>query len=648
MSQTEAATAGVPRKRGSEGVPAVPQPVRWVVLFTGSKATEDYQPFASAGEPEALIQEVTRMGVAFHPHSEIRLFPTKEDVLLFWQAKSTGDWIVTRVALAPNPQGVRTALEYVSLIFSAADLARLGHDPFRTLALGLHDKVREQFLAKKFEPISASLTVSTTKPSGVVEAAGAVSSDRASTPENIAALQALSAGRGEGSPPPPTFATWWASGGDVPSDYFEIVLRAAPIQVLTLREAGEAAGALAAEIKASLPNSPAGDAVAAEMARGLLRNADTVSSEVAGAGSHLNDESADQFRGRLTEAARVAGQVSADLTAYGRRLGGGVIHDASRLEGWASRYDALARDLPKVRHPNPFAAARNTTGATSSGAARTGAGSPTAGNSAAKTSNGAGGNGTKYGMIAAAVAVLGLGGFAAMQMKSGGGKETAGTASTAPAPQSSPHIEANSRTSGTVKNPAEDDGLALMKKSQATILPSAKKQAQEEAKKAALAAGSAGLSENAVEKITFNAVKMGYKETLSADDFKKSFTRSTPWTYATLQQALPTLIPTVHEAAVVGATEAKAAVALQAAQERAKIAATTVATPKPTRTNDDTKGETTKQTRTAAKRDSGGDSEKPKSKPPKSSVAESSKPPKPPKSVTSSAPKAGSADQTGL
>jgi hypothetical protein len=49
-------------------------PIRWVVLFTGTTLTADYEPTGSAGESPELVREVSNLCVAFHPHRKSASF----------------------------------------------------------------------------------------------------------------------------------------------------------------------------------------------------------------------------------------------------------------------------------------------------------------------------------------------------------------------------------------------------------------------------------------------------------------------------------------------------------------------------------------------------------------------------------------------
>ena len=218
--------------------------VRWVVLFTGRTATDDYQPSATVGEKPALVKEVTDVCVAFHPHSDIRLFPTSGEAILFYRAKSTGEWIVTRVATAPNPDGVRTALEYCSVVLTQEDFKRLlGGNPFAAAEKGgLLDRVREHFLSGAKTPVTAAALTPVALRGGKLSGEAPplpFGAEGTSTPENAKIIQDYFAARNPSNGNPPTFATWWSSGGSVPSGCFDIVLRAPVARAVSLRDAAE-------------------------------------------------------------------------------------------------------------------------------------------------------------------------------------------------------------------------------------------------------------------------------------------------------------------------------------------------------------------------------------------------------------------------
>jgi hypothetical protein len=219
---------------------------------------------------------------------------------------------VTRVSTAPNPDGVRTSLEYVSLLFDAGAFARLGNNPFLVRTLKLPDLVREAFLNHRRDPILVSIPpAAATVPLTV--SAPLPENNALSTPENIQALEAFVAA--DATPLPPTFATWWVSRGHVPENTFQIVLRASIPQAMTLHEATDLAAELASGTKSAIPNVSGGDAVATGLISSLLANSDAIIAEISAAADRVKSESPDQFREHLSDASRKATQMSSDLTA---------------------------------------------------------------------------------------------------------------------------------------------------------------------------------------------------------------------------------------------------------------------------------------------------------------------------------------------
>jgi hypothetical protein len=512
-------------------------PVRWVVLFTGTKATEDYQPYSSTGEDPALVREVTDMCLAFHPHADIRLFPHDRDVFLFWKAGATGEWVLTRVSLAPNPDGVRTALEYCSLVLPDDELAEVRYNPFRLRDLKIHDLAREQFLKRNLDPIAFELPARASAPSsnGTGSSAGPrISEDSLSTADNVRVLEEYSATHGD-SGNPITFATWWASTGKPPTPgYFDVVLRAAPPKVMTLREAADSASTLAAEAKASLPTPPASDTVAVEMARSLVTGTDAIVNSINAAASGLNTDSLEQFQGHLADASRLAVQVSGDLGAMTRRLGSGLTKiEEAHLTAIAEAYENLSRELLKVRHPNPFAARTEV-------------------NDGRKKANGTksavgGTSGGKFnpGLIIAPVAVAVIA-FGAWKFATPG-----------KTPPEKPTPAASAKPTHSAATPAPaNTGLTLLTKAQDEVTPIAKKKAQADAR-AAAKADKGELSETSIQKITLASIEASYKQKLSAEDFQKAYAETKGWDYAKFKQAITALVLTVHESAAIGAGEGK-------------------------------------------------------------------------------------------
>lgn len=533
-------------------------PVRWVVLFTGSKATEDYQPAASAAESPALVREVTDMCVAFHPHTDIRLFPQEGESLLFWKARTTGDWVITRVAVAPNPQGLRTALEYCSVVLSDADFVKLRRNPFRTRDLHLHEKVRQEFLDKHMEPFDFDLandTVVLSSPnrnsgngtSTPSDSGPALSADRLSTPENVTALHTYAQTMEEVKGTIPTFASWWSSSGEVPAGYFDIVLRAQAPKALSLREALEAVTTTATDTKEHLPNSVSMDSVANDLMRGILGKADTIVNQLSGVATHINTLTVEEFQANLAEAATLSNQVAGDLRTLRKRMENTVTDsEGARLNNLAVRYELLFRELPKVRHPNPFttvvvrpdASKKNTTTGNiprpTNGAATT---------TTTLKSNGRQGGGINP--IAIGIGVLAVGGAVTAAVLMSKPKDTPKQPTPKPAASSSAPAP-----TGQNGKAASDPTKDLLSKKQNAILSGAKTQAEKDAKTSALKSGN--LDESQLDGITLQAIRDGYEKELSDAEFQKVFSGAKAWNYAKFKQALPTLTLDVRGSAIAG------------------------------------------------------------------------------------------------
>ena len=399
------------RGRSSGGGELVRLPVRWIVLFTGYKATEDYVPAASDGESPALVKEATDICVAFHPHSEIRLFP--KEALLFWQAKSTNDWVVTRVSTAPNPDGIRTALEYSSVVLDEDSFRELRYNPFRSRDFELHEKVREQYLGRSKAALwvdvpAEDLTPALSTDSGAQRTTSfygsssdniipALGADRTASVDNVEKIEKYCAECSMIMKVPATFATWWPSG-DPPADYFDIVLHSPPARSLSLRDASDSVAALAAEITAALPRTAGDDTVVSELARTVLSNIDAAQRALSDAVTRLNSETVDQFREHLSDASNAVSQVGTSLNLIVKRLEDRISRtDAARLLRLAQQSEAIGPEFAGIRHPNPFAARKPApVAATATRLATVGA-----------TTSGSAGNWRLYAAGAAAVAVVG-------------------------------------------------------------------------------------------------------------------------------------------------------------------------------------------------------------------------------------------------
>ena len=579
---TPAATTGT-----TGGAAGRTSSVRWVVLFTGRKATEDYQPSSSEGEDPALVKEVTNVCLALHPHSEIRLFPQSGEALLYYRAQTTGETVVTRVSTAPNPDGVRTALEYCSLILTASQFGTLlGGDPFvAARATDLFSLVRTRFLSGARTPIAAGTPSAKSAAKTAASAAtlsdapaftvGAPGEEPLSTEENVAALESYCAAAAAAGKPIPTFATWWSSSGVVPPGIFEIVLRASAARAPTLREATDQLAEFAADLKSSLPKASADDLVANDLTRAILASVGAAQQSVTHAGAHINTETPVQFQTQLTEAALQCENLVRDITALtGRQTSGLDTINTLHLTTLALRAEELTRDLPRVRHPNPFG--RRSPAPESD--AENGASTTSSANGSARRDTSNTGTAPIYegskGKIAIGVlvaAILGLGVWGLMSHN-------------APPPKPAPHRPvkrvkkpgvppqnvAATPLAGSVATPASHatplPAIAILIAKQILVEPVARDSAQEAASNA-VKAKKGSLSEDALDAIVARAIDAGYKEFLPADQYAIAYAPgSKPWTYARYKAAIPNLTSSVYEAASGGVEEGKEALKLAAIQ----------------------------------------------------------------------------------
>ncbi len=530
-------------------------PVRWVVLFTGTTVTADYEPTGSAGESPELVREVSNLCVQFHPHSEIRLFPQDREVYLYWQARTTGDHVVTRVSTAPNPDGVRTSLEYVSLVFDAEAFARIGNNPFQVRTLGLPDRVREAFLGQNRDPLSLGIpaTLQTSPGTG---AAYLPDKNALSTPENIQALEEyVAAGT---TPLPPTFATWWVSRGHVPENTFQIVLRASTPQAMTLREATDLASEMASGIKSAIPNVSGGDAVASGLIASLLANSDAIIAEISAAADRVNSEGPDQFREHLADASRRSTQMSSDLAALEQRLDNPAA--ATRLAELAAQYKGFVPEVLKIRHPNPFGGRKNTGPNQFASAApvasldnrnggndhrdssRTSTSTSSRSTAAPKNNSGLIGAGA-----AAAVVIVGLAAWKLSPSQKPTGSP-AGTTKPAAVATPAPKQATPAPVPVAAKPSPSLTPEAMLQQYSRDILPIASLKAKSAAT-VSVTDNKKLPDEGDLRSITIKAIREAYREALPPADFSRVFGSGQEWTYARYRSALSTLLPSVRSAA---------------------------------------------------------------------------------------------------
>ncbi len=530
-------------------------PIRWVVLFTGTTLTADYEPTGSAGESPELVREVSTLCVEFHPHSEIRLFPQDREVYLYWRARSTGDHVVTRVSTAPNPDGMRTSLEYVSLVFDAEAFARLGNNPFMVRTLKLPDQVREAFLNRRRDPLSLVIPAAAEKVPLTISPS-LPENNALSTPENVQALEAFVAA--DATPLPPTFATWWVSRGHVPENTFQIVLRASTPQAMTLHEATDLAAELASGTKSAIPNVSSGDAVATGLIASLLANSDAITAEISAAADRVNTESPDQFREHLSDASRKATQMSSDLAALEKRLDDPVV--ATKLAELAAQYKGFVPEVLKIRHPNPFGGRKNT------GPSQFAASAPALkldnrGSANDSSEGGRSSAGTNTNMMpaprntgaligasaAAAVVIVGLAAWKMAPSEKPTVKTDNKPAAVAtPAAKPTTAVAVAPKPKPSPAPPVRPD--SLLQQYARDILPIASLKARSAAT-VSVTNSKKVPGEDVFREITTKAIRDAYRETLPPAEFARAFGNGQDWTYSRYRRTLTTLLPAVRRAA---------------------------------------------------------------------------------------------------
>jgi hypothetical protein len=266
-------------------------PIRWIVSrIEGGKANAIHS-ISSYGEPRCLIDEVNGLCAAFHPTGSLHAFPRKTPVLLFWQAQSTGDWIVIRVTLAPGTVGDEESLEYFCLVFDDCTFQALRYNPFRTQSLNLHDRLRTHLMEQHVDALRYFVqrsAVPTSRrvaknPNGAAEAQSipGIDANRIATATTFRAVQEYCGRWSEAPAPPPTFATWWANEGSDFERYFDLVLRAPQTDAPTLHEVQEAFAALTSELKSALPGPAFDDVITMTEIQYVLRSATAAEHEIA-------------------------------------------------------------------------------------------------------------------------------------------------------------------------------------------------------------------------------------------------------------------------------------------------------------------------------------------------------------------------------
>ena len=248
-------------------------PVRWIIpSFPAIAATRGHGPIASYGESPDLIEEVTKVCRAFHREVTDDTVASDAPVYLFWQARSTGDWIVTQIVASPYAGNPRGTLDYHCLIFDSHTFHVLRYNPFRTHSLNLYAQLRSHVLAGRTDVFRCSIPrryVPTSMPER----------EDSSLPGNANGIPGLSSGlpadanlrtletycyRWTSDPtPPPSFATFWGSDTAAP-DCFDLVLRGPETVPVALLNAKKSLDRFVSQLKEAVAHvAPPADAAIA-------------------------------------------------------------------------------------------------------------------------------------------------------------------------------------------------------------------------------------------------------------------------------------------------------------------------------------------------------------------------------------------------
>ena len=305
--------------------------LRWFRFAAGSTPEDDYRPVGSEGVGLKLLAELAQVCVAFHPHNDIRQFPKRRPVLLFFRANATGDSILLRIGLHRSAEGERLSLQYDGLILSATDLRYFGLDPFAPGDWKLFDRVQRaattDAAGARLQVTRDAMPPSHALPTDADDWTFTSGTERVASDDEVDALERLcrlKAARGVTSP---FFATWWESGKPVPPGYFDLVLRAPSPRGLTPRAVEETATRLALDLAAF----------------GETEKSFAFQTHVVSALRSCGKMTPPQFHQAMVDTADELGQIGDTLQA------------APELR---ERCRAFEEELRKLRHPDPFAAGR--------------------------------------------------------------------------------------------------------------------------------------------------------------------------------------------------------------------------------------------------------------------------------------------------
>lgn len=318
--------------------------IEWLVYVSGDTPTADYEPTASTGVSRQLVEEITELNRTLHIVTE----PPQRDALLFFRAVS-GQWVTTRIRRNAGKLG-RPALEYVSLIVSDANFAKLTRDPWVLIDAGFHDSVFDDFTSKR-SPLNVELPSSAPESGETTDSLSDVETRNSAgvfewSEDSEAVVRRLY--RKRGGSEPMTFATWWPASATPQTERFRLIFQSKIAQSGHLGEILQLAAELAI-IAAKLPmgTDPA--------VRDFLERADLAGRECYNnyhvAQVRLHDDPLDLWRERMKSAGEDAGDAVIMIEAARQLLPSARAADFD-LQHVMERYSklevALLREQPPI------------------------------------------------------------------------------------------------------------------------------------------------------------------------------------------------------------------------------------------------------------------------------------------------------------
>ncbi len=325
--------------------------ISWVVFSSGQGLRGEYKTTASASISAALEEEVGALCREFHHSLGIEEVPDGLPIVLFWKARQSAHWVVMQVLHAPSQPGQRIAYEYFSLALMESGLQKLGGNPLRALELVGIEQLRARYSAGLREPFDITITKSRAAASTPPTSRSFQNGLWPATQANRAAL--LSSIKSDGASAR-SFATWWPNATLPRSCVFDIVLHSEATRVARPQEILAIATELNRSLSRGLPAPPSYDAVGGRCYRMLLQSADEVQAMLNEAYFPAAlEESPHRWMTRPQKLAGLCQKIADDLPDYAARLPAHFSEEIGReCNDLVRRYEDLASELQKLRHPN--------------------------------------------------------------------------------------------------------------------------------------------------------------------------------------------------------------------------------------------------------------------------------------------------------